>query len=135
MDVVLLAPTSGYIGDVIVRACRRFWPGGECVFQDAQEHATRPLSDRWVWTVGVTRNEFSVYRDAAAAASWRKKGGVKSNANTMFHFIVGGEPVRGDLVEIAMIFDKLTPDVRAFIKELQHALVPPGRLMMLRRAA
>ena len=134
-DVVLLAPATECIGDIIVRACRRFWPGGECVFQDAQEHAVRLLSDRWVWTVGVARNEFSVYKDAAAAGLWKEKGGVKSNANTMFHFIVGDEKINGDFVEIAMIFDKLTPDLRAFIKELRNALLPPCRLMMLRRAA
>lgn len=135
MDIVLLAPATECIGDLIVRACRRYWPKGECVFQDAHEHATHSLSDRWVWTVGVTRNEFSVYRDAAAAASWKEKGAIKSNANTMFHFIVGDEMVDGGFVEIAMVFDRSTSDVRAFIKELQNALLPPWKLMMLRRAA
>jgi hypothetical protein len=136
VDVVLLAPATECIGDVIVRACRGFWPNRECVFRDAHEHATHPLSDPWVWTVGVAQNEFSVYRDAAAAASWKEHGAVKSNANTMFHFIIG-EPMAGEpsLIEVAMIFDKLTRAVRAFVSELQNGFLSLKAQVSEREAA
>ncbi len=121
---MLLASATECIGDVLVRACREFWPNRECLFQDAHEHVTHPLSDSWVWTVGVARNEFSIYRDEAAAASWEAKGAVKSNANMMIHFIIG-DPLLDDprVAEVAVIFDKWTPEIRRLLRDLKTSLV------------
>ena len=130
---MLLAPATESVADVILRACQAYWSQGECVFQDGGEYVTHPFSDRWVWTVGANRKEFSVYRNTAAAEAWKEKRAVRSNANTMFHFILGNEVTDGGLVEVAMIFDKFTPEVRAFIKELQTALLL-GKRARLRRA-
>jgi len=123
-DVVLLAPKGESIADAILHACAKHWPKADCQFQDANEEALHPLSDSWVWTVGAGRREFSVYRDAAAVASWREFGASKKNANTMFHFIIG-EPSAAEpkLVEVAMVFDKMTFCVRGFIHNLQEAFL------------
>jgi hypothetical protein len=137
-DVVLRAPACESIADVILRACRKYWFPAGCRFQDAQEQQVHSFSDPWVWMVGTSRNEFSVYQDDVAVASWRERGATKQNANTMFHFIIG-EPLAEEpsLIEVAMIFDKLTPDVRAFVSNLQDdfLFLLRAQIPVLREAA
>jgi hypothetical protein len=121
-DIVFLAPGNESIADAILRVCRRHWLPATCLFQDAQEQQVRPFSDTWVWMVGTSRKEFSVYRDESAVVSWREEGATKQNANTMFHFIIGEQSAeKPSFVEVAMVFDKFTPKVRTFIENLRES--------------
>lgn len=135
-DVLLLAPARECLGDVILHACRQHWPGHDCVFQDVDEVETHAFSKPWVWTAGTARQEFFVYRDQAAAASWTEDGAVPENRNTMFHFLIGA-PLkdRPDLVEVTVVFDRLTPEVRRFLKGLQAGFQSLGTPLPWEEAA
>jgi hypothetical protein len=122
-DVLLLAPAGECIADVILRACRQHWRGSPCVFEDAEGDQTIPVTDPWVWTVGTASREFFVYRNQADADLWAGEGAVPPNPNTMFHFLIGAPVADGRFVEVAFVFDKLTPPIRRFIKELRSTFL------------
>jgi hypothetical protein len=124
LDVLLLAPAGECIADAIFRACRFHWREFDCVFQDASEARTYSFTDPWVWTVGAARTDFFVFRNQEAADSWEKNGAVKENRNMMFHFLIGGAGASGpELVEVAVVFDRFTPEVRSFIAQLQTSFL------------
>jgi hypothetical protein len=122
-DVLLLAPAGECIADIILRACRQHWRDCPCVFEDAEGDRTVPLTDPWVWKVGTARREFFVYRSQRDADSWDAEGAVPPNANTMFHFLIGDRVANGRFVEVAFVFDKLTPAIRQLIKELRSSFL------------
>ena len=122
-DVLLLAPAGECIADVLLRACRQHWRGCPCVFEDAEGDHTVPLTDSWVWKVGTASREFFVYRSQADADLWDDEGVQPPNPNTMFHFLIGDTVANGRFVEVAFVFDKLTPALRQFIKELRSSFL------------
>jgi hypothetical protein len=124
IDVLLYAPAGECIADMMLRACRELWADGEPCFQAGDATEIRSLNDPWVWRVGTTSREFFVYRSRADADSWEAKGAVPANANTMLHFLIG-DPVPDDsrLVEVAVVFDKWTPEVRRLIQDLETRFV------------
>lgn len=136
VDVLMLAPRAECAAEVILRACRRFWRGRDCIFQDAEAREVRSLTDPWVWVQGVSKQEFSVYRDRQALASWDAQGGVKANANTMFHFVLGSASRNSPgFIEVAMVFDRSTPAMKAFVKNLRASLLSLARQMEITEAA
>lgn len=122
-DVLLLAPAGECIADVLLRACRQHWRGSPCVFENVEGDRTIPLTDPWVWTVGTASREFFVYRNQADADRWDAEGAVSTKANTMFHFLIGDTVANGRLVEVAFVFDKLTPPIRRLIRELRSTFL------------
>jgi hypothetical protein len=124
IDVLLRAPAGECLADMMLRACRQLWADSEPCFQDGESAEVRSLNDPWVWRVGTASREFFVYRSRADAASWGAEGAVPANANTMLHFLIGG-PVPDDprLVEVAVVFDKWTPEVRRLIGDLKTRFV------------
>jgi len=132
-DFVLLAPQGVCAGDVILRACRRFWQERECFFQDASSESVYSLRDQWVWDEGTASTEFFVFRDAKAAKSWTQSGAVPSNRNTMLHFLVGEtDPSNPGLIEVTMVFDRPTKEIRKLIEQLKASF---AFLMPMRRGA
>jgi len=122
VDIVLRAPANEWLGDVILRACRRHWAGNRCYFQDAEdEKHVHSLEELWVWNVGAASKEFFVYQDAEAVSAWAD-GPTRSNHNTMLHFLVG-EPLADEagLVEVAVVCDKITPQIRRLVKDLDKS--------------
>jgi hypothetical protein len=119
IDIVLLAPANECLTDMILRACRRHWPNEKSYFQDANdENHVYSLDNSWVWKVGTTSKEFFVYRNEAAVKSW-EEGPTPANTNTMFHFIIGdANPSEPGEVEVCLVCDKLTRDVKRFIDDL-----------------
>jgi hypothetical protein len=118
IDVVLLAPAGQCLGDMILRDCLRHWPKEKPFFQDALETQVHPFDDPWVWTVGTTSKEFMVYRNQEAVRAW-EEGPTSANTNTMFHFIIGDvKPSEPGDVEVCLVCDKLTRDVKRFIANL-----------------
>ena len=125
IDVVLLAPAQECVGDMILRACRRHWPREKCLFQEARDEVNvYPLDDPWVWAVGTGSKEFFVYQNEDAVKAWDADGATPANSNTMLHFIVGDADAKDPgMVEVALVCDKLTPDVRALIADLKAAFL------------
>jgi hypothetical protein len=124
MEVVLPAPAQECIGDIILRACRRHWPGETCYFQDVtDEENVYSLNEPWVWLRGTTSKEFFVYRNRAAVEAWAD-GPTAANVNSMLHFIIGaGNGPDRDTVETTVVFDRLTKDVRFFLDDLQSTFL------------
>jgi hypothetical protein len=123
-DVVLLAPAGECIADIILRVCGRYWGGQGCIFQDVRQPDSHPFSDPWVWKVGTASKDFFVYRSRQDADSWETDGAVKGNANTMFQFIIGDvSETDPRLVEVAVVFDSLTPQVKGFINNLKNGFL------------
>jgi hypothetical protein len=121
IDVLLHAPVGERIADMMLRACRELWADSEPCFQDGDATDVHSFSDPWVWRVGTTSREFFVYRSRRDADSWATDGAVRANANTMFHFLIG-DPVPNDpwSVQVAVVFDKWTPEVRHLIQDLEN---------------
>jgi hypothetical protein len=120
LDVLLYAPAGECIADMMLRACREMWANSEPCFQDGESTDIHPLSDPWVWRVGTTSQEFFVYRSRADASAWETEGAVPANANTMCHFLIGDRvPNAPWVVEVAVVFDKWTPEVRRLVQDLE----------------
>ncbi len=131
LDAILIAPTGECVGDLILRVCRRFWPDESSCFQDALDEVNVfRLDDPWVWLKGTSSKEFFVYRDEEAVSAW-EDGPTCNNANTMFHFIIG-DPLPSDprFVEVAFAFDKHTPEVGRFIRDLTSCFLSTTRMPM-----
>jgi hypothetical protein len=124
IDVLLQAPAGECIADMMLRACRQLWAESEPCFQDGEATEVHSFKDPWVWRVGTSSREFFVYRSRADADSWEAEGAVPTNANTMLHFLIG-EPLPDDprLVEVAVVFDKWTPEVRQLLQDLNTRFV------------
>jgi len=121
IDFVLTAPARECLGDVILRACRRHWRFERCFFQDANdEENVYPIDDAWVWNIGVASREFFVYKNEKAVTAWAD-GPTRDNVNTMIHFIIG-EPLPADpqIVEVAMVCDKRTPEMDRLVTDLRE---------------
>jgi hypothetical protein len=120
IDVLLHAPAGECVADMMLRACRQLWADSEPWFQDGESTDVHSFSDPWVWRVGTASREFFVYRSREDAASWETDGAVPANANTMLHFLIG-DPVANDprFVEVAVVFDKWTPEIRRLIRDLE----------------
>jgi len=105
---------------MMLRACRQLWADSEPYFQDGESTEIHSLNDPWVWRVGTVSREFFVYRSRADAGSWKAEGAVPANANTMLHFLIG-DPAPDDprLVEVAVVLDKWTPEIRRLIEDLK----------------
>jgi hypothetical protein len=124
VDTILLAPARECIAELLLRACQQHWQGQTWVIQDGDEEDFHLLDDPWVWRVGTQSKEFFVYRDRAAAESW-KEGPTPANANTMFHFIIGEALATNPGVrEVVVICDDLTPEVQRFLASLKVLLLP-----------
>jgi hypothetical protein len=120
IDVLLHAPAGECIADMMLRACRELWADSEPCFQDGESTDVHSFSDPWVWRVGTTSREFFVYRSRADADAWEAEGAVPANANSMFHFLIGGPgPNEPGFLEVALVFDKWTPEVRRLIRDLE----------------
>lgn len=120
IDVMLQARAGDCIADMILRACRQLWGRSNPCFQDGESTEVHSLDDPWVWRFGTTSREFFVYRSRADADSWETEGAVPANSNTMLHFLIG-DPTLDDsrLVEVAIVFDKWTPEIRRLIEDLK----------------
>ena len=123
-DAVLLAPAQECVGDTILRTCQRHWEGQTPCFQNATDEVhVYGFDDSWVWTKGAASKEFFVYKNRRAVAAW-KTGPTASNVNTMLYFIIGdSSPAQFGLVEIAVVFDKFTKEIKRFLSDLQQALL------------
>jgi hypothetical protein len=129
-DLLMRAPAHACLGDVILRACRRYWGRDICIFQDANDLSWQPFTDPWVWNVGAASKEFFVYQNEEAARRWQTEGATKKNANTMFHFLIGEpETLSADSVtlvhsvEVDLVCDKVTPSVRSLVQELEDGFL------------
>jgi hypothetical protein len=136
IDVLLHAPAGECLADMMLRACRELWGNSEPFFQDGEATEVRSLNDPWVWRVGTTSREFFVYRSRADADSWEAEGAIPGNANTMLHFLIG-DPVPEDprLVEVAVVFDKWTPEIRRLIGDLKTRFVSTPAQFQMAEAA
>jgi hypothetical protein len=124
IDVVLIAPARESVGDLILRACRRLWPGEICYFQEVtDEKRVYPFTDPWVWRKGTATNEFFVYQNEDAVKAW-EDGPTRRNVNTMVHFIIGEpDPATGETREVAVVFDKWTHPIKTFLGDLEHGFL------------
>lgn len=125
IEISLHAPAGKDLGDMIVRVCRRHWAGERCYFQDAEDaDNAHPFDDPWVWTIGTSLKEFFVYQNEAAWRAWDDEGAISTNANTMFHFLIGTpDASHPDMVEICLVCDRLTAEVKRLSSELQKVFV------------
>ena len=135
VDVLLLAPAAQSLGDIILRVCRWHWPEGRCIFQEVEEIPWYPLDNGRVWQVGVRSRDFFVYKDEEAVAAWAD-GPTRSNVNTMLHFIIGDPlPDRPQIVEVALVCDRITPDVRRLGDDLSRRFAELIDVTTLKEAA
>lgn len=137
INVVLLAPARECVGDMILRACRRHWTNERCFFQAADDEVhVYPLDDPWVWTMGTANREFFVYQNEDAVQAWEAEGAIPSNCNTMLHFLIGDiNPSDPSMVEVCLVCDKLTADIRNLIADLETAFLSGTSNPGERRAA
>jgi hypothetical protein len=115
-DIVLLAPADVPIADLVLRICRRFWPN--CVFQEANSAAVHKLDEVMLWLRLTGCNEFFIYHDSDAADTWTTHGSTSINLNNMLHFILSEQP-RANLVEVTLVCDVLTDELRMLIDSLK----------------
>jgi hypothetical protein len=136
IDVLLRARAGECIADMMLRACRELWGDSKPCFQDGESTEVLSLNEPWVWRVGTSSREFFVYRSRADADSWEADGAVSANANTMLHFLIG-DPMPEDprLVEVAVVFDKWTPEIRRLIADLKTRFVSTPAQVRMAEAA
>jgi hypothetical protein len=123
VDILLLAPAQECVADLILRACQRHWHGSECHFQHADQAEAHSLREAWVWTRGTASREFFVYRDRQAFSDWGLHGAVRSNQNSMFHFLIGSAVPASGLVEVTLVCDRLTGEVKQLVGDLRNSFL------------
>jgi hypothetical protein len=116
------------VTDVALRVCGRYWPQAMC--EDIESEAAFPVSEA-ASKLPRDSEEFFVYRDADAAASWDRDGLAPENANTMIHFLFGPKPRKNaDRREITIVYDhrdkgEMRKLIDALIRELQATVEDP----------
>jgi hypothetical protein len=120
VDVVFWVRDERAAVDAILRIARRHWK--DYVFQNADDLAPLPRIDDSRTPV-PSGDQFFVYRDAAAAASWEDQGAVPENANTMLHVLVGKRRQPGThFRSLTVVCDELTGEMADMIAEIRAAV-------------
>jgi hypothetical protein len=136
IDEILIAPARESAGDIILRACQRLWPGEVCYFQEGDdENHVYPFTDPWVWIRGTASEEFFVYPNQEAFRAWAD-GPTPQNVNLMLHFILGEvAPPTGETREVAVVYDRTTKEIKAFLRDLQDGFLSALAVEGVRKVA
>jgi hypothetical protein len=117
IDAVIDSPPGVPVSDYILLRVAYLWP--ESCFQDADEDECRPVAHHSTKVRARRTREFFVYRDRAAAASWKSYGATEANSNTMLHFLIDDDPVDMDRPRhVTLVFDERTEQVEQLIRDI-----------------
>lgn len=130
MDIIISAPASSPVSDIVVRRMRQLWPAG--IFQDADSVDKHDIFEAWVNITGTKSRDFFVYRDANAVRAWEEVGASPENQNTMLHFLIRlGERNGSAIEELTVVCDRRSHDVARLIDDLEATFRNPQMLSLV----
>jgi hypothetical protein len=112
-------PRSAYDARRILAVIAESWP--DSVFEGLEDETTTPVHDVLRREQPVRIPEFFVYRDAASARDWDRRGATAKNGNRMLHFLSREVP-RGKTVEVTMVAGDITPEIGRLYWAIDNAL-------------
>jgi hypothetical protein len=118
IDITLEVPRGVAVHQRIIDQVLRFWPDAR--FQDVESEDDGSLADAGVRLKARDSREFFIYRDRAAAESWRRDGASAATWGTMLQFLVdeGLEETTGR-GRVTIVCDERTEPVEQVIRALK----------------
>jgi hypothetical protein len=117
-DVIIETPPNVPVADLILRHLRYFWHDAR--FQDAEEEEDYDIHNPRVFIRGARGKEFLVYRDQAAAESWKRDGMTPTNSDSMLYFIIQDIPnAENRPGEMTMVCGERTEEIQQLVRDLQ----------------
>jgi hypothetical protein len=108
------------VTDIVLRACRRFWP--RCVVRDADGDSDHAIVEPYVWMEFAGSDEFFVYRSSEDAQDWHENGLTDANKAAMLHLMLD-PPADGAEGSCTVEFhDENDPTIRAILETLGQDL-------------